>query len=52
MSISQLIQETKAERDRAGRELANPTTRELGELRLRLAHDRQKFLDLLKISKA
>lgn len=47
-SIFQLIEETKAERVRANRELANPSTREIGELRMQLARDRQKFLDLLR----
>ena len=39
-SILRLMEETKEERDRAQRELQDPTTRELGELRLRLVHDR------------
>lgn len=44
------MEETEEERDRARHELEDPTTRELGQLRLRLACDRHKFLDLLKRS--
>jgi len=44
------MEETEEERNRARQELEDPTTRELGELRLRLARDRHKFLDLLKRS--
>jgi hypothetical protein len=49
-SILQLMEETQAERVRAHLELEDASTRELGELRLRLVHDRHKFLDLLKRS--
>jgi hypothetical protein len=44
------LEETEGERVRARQELENPTTRELGELRMKLVHDRHKFLDLLKRS--
>jgi hypothetical protein len=44
------MEETQAERVRAHLELEDASTRELGELRLRLVHDRHKFLDLLKRS--
>jgi hypothetical protein len=47
-SILRLMQETEEERAKAREELEDPTTRDLGELRLRLAYDRHKFLDLLK----
>jgi len=42
------MEETEEERLRASRELLDPATRELGALRLRLAHDRHKLLRLLK----
>jgi hypothetical protein len=49
--ILQLLQETEAERVRADQERQDPSTRDLGELRMQLVRDRHKLLGLLKRQK-
>jgi hypothetical protein len=51
-NILQLLEETEAEKARADQERDNPSTRELGELRMQLVRDRHKLLGLLKRQKA
>jgi len=50
-NILQLWEETEAEKVRADQERHDPSTRELGELRMQLVRDRHKLLGLLKRQK-